>query len=164
MRLLFLDIDGVLNSDIWYQSEAFNQLEAPYSHFDPRCIASLNQLIKKTNAAIVISSTWRNKYALADLKTLFTAIGAQVNIIGVTPQLKKEHEALLRGNEIMQWCKENEHIIGCSWKDYHDFAILDDNSDMLFWQKDNFFQTDRYVGLTPSVKRNIERFFASKSI
>ena len=38
--------------------------------------------------------------------------------------------------------------------DYYD---IDDNNDMLLWQKNHFFQTDRLCGLSPTVTRQIIR-------
>lgn len=158
-RILFLDIDGVLNSDLWYQSEASKKLEAPYHHFDPRNIQTLNKLLKNIKAELVISSTWRNKYALEELTQILQSVGLEMDIIGTTPDLRKQNKYTLRGNEILKWCMDNEPLLGCCWKDYYNYAILDDNTDFLLWQADNFFKTDRYSGLTATIKKEIERFF-----
>ena len=45
---------------------------------------------------------------------------------------------------------------------YNNYAIIDDDSDMLLWQKDNFFQTDSYSGLTPTTCYKIKNFFMQK--
>ena len=57
--LIFLDIDGVLNSDIWYRSQAAGTAQSNdlLQHLDPHAIGLLNQVIYKTNAKVVISST-----------------------------------------------------------------------------------------------------------
>ena len=49
MKIIFLDIDGVLN-------QTGNAASLP---FDPNCVMYLNHVIKETGAHIVISSAWR---------------------------------------------------------------------------------------------------------
>jgi len=158
MRILFLDIDGVLNSDLWYQSEPQSQIEGPLKHFDPRCVSILNRLLKKIHAKVVLSSTWRLKYSLSEMQRILLAAGLQLDLIGFTPDLKAHNDAALRGNEILKWCMDHEDVIGCRWKDFQDFVILDDNTDFLLWQADHFFKTDRYCGLTATVKGKVERW------
>ena len=51
MKVIFLDIDGVLN-----HSECQNEI------VDPKKIILLKKLVKLTNAKIVLSSSWRRKY------------------------------------------------------------------------------------------------------
>ena len=51
-KILFLDIDGVVNSDNWY-----NKTRGRSGDFDPEAIALLNQL-KDIGAEVVISSSW----------------------------------------------------------------------------------------------------------
>ena len=51
MKVIFLDIDGVLNH-CGYQNEIV----------DPKKIILLKKLVKLTNAKIVLSSSWRRKY------------------------------------------------------------------------------------------------------
>lgn len=50
MRVIFLDIDGVLNSK-----------NSPYE-INERCVKRLAKIVKKTEAKIVISSNWRHIY------------------------------------------------------------------------------------------------------
>ncbi|MCG8576836.1 MAG: HAD domain-containing protein [Flavobacteriales bacterium] len=163
MRLLFLDIDGVLNSDLWYKSEQCKKQQEPLNHFDPKNVSILNNLVKKTEAKVVITSTWRNNHSQEDLKQILKAAGLKIEIVGFTPDLRRNQDFVIRGNEILKWCMDNEVILGCEWKSYHDFAILDDNSDFLLWQAHNFFRTDRFCGLTLTVKKEIERFFERKN-
>ena len=58
MKLIFLDIDGVLV--MWKSMEDYKP-EPPMYHprFDKSCVAALNDLIKRTGAEIFISSSWR---------------------------------------------------------------------------------------------------------
>lgn len=161
MNIIFLDIDGVLNSDLWYQQQApltreSNQLEV---HLDPHAISLLNKIILKTNAAIVLSSTWRRYYPINAIQTIFEQQGFKGKFIDSTPDLTSKDSSFVRGNEILKWCKDNEAVIGKPYHQFKSYAILDDKNDMLYWQRHNFFQTDRYCGLTPSKASEIIRFF-----
>lgn len=47
--------------------------------------------------------------------------------------------------------------------DFYRYAIIDDNDDMLIPQQYNFFQTDEYSGLTPTITDKIRNFFKHKT-
>ena len=53
MKVIFLDIDGVLNSD-----ETPNPRRFPYI-VDHQLLGRFRELIAKTGATVVLSSTWR---------------------------------------------------------------------------------------------------------
>ncbi len=159
MRVLFLDIDGVLNSDLWYKSNEKKLKKYPYDQFDPRCVKLLNAILENINAEIVVSSTWRLKYTLEELNAIFKEVGIQQSILDYTPVLTIDNNFILRGNEILKWCQDNQYRLGIRYLEYKDFAILDDITEMLYWQKDYFFKTDRYIGLTPSIAKQIIRQF-----
>lgn len=157
MKLIFLDIDGVFNSKTWEQNDAFKKGSYPTNMFDPSTVALFNKIIEETSAKIVMTSTWRLKFSLAELRQLFLEVGIKGEIIDFTPNLKEGQNYVLRGNEILKWCKDNKDILEVKYIDYTDFAIIDDNSDMLYWQAKNFFQTDEQCGLSPEVTRQVIR-------
>jgi len=159
MKLIFLDIDGVLNSDQWDNSEKQNELIYPENQFDPKLVSLFNKILSKTTNKIVLTSTWRLEHDLEYMRELFKKVGIQGEIIDFTPDLKKGNDFVVRGNEILKWCKDNQDVINCRPLDYTDFIIIDDNSDMLLWQSKFFFQTDRLCGLTPTIVKNIIRQF-----
>lgn len=70
------------------------------------------------------------------LYTIFSLAGIIGPIYGETPRL----ESRFRGEEIDKWLKEKQ-------KQYR-YVILDDDSDMLDAQRNNFIHTDWKVGLT----------------
>lgn len=150
MKVIFLDIDGVLNHEAFYR-ERFEKkhdesvVEYPYSEIDPKCVDHLNNLVENTGAKIVISSTWRHS-GLEYCKNALVSHGFKGDIIGVTPSSRCN--MCLRGNEILDWIKKNEELIGCSYYNFTEYVILDDDSDMLYWQRNNFLLIDRFVGLT----------------
>ena len=109
MKIIFLDIDGVLNSEKWYierfDKNLYPNLENHHlCEFDPLTIEQLNLLTDKTNAKIVISSTWRMGRTIDELKKLFEEVGIKGEIIGVTPHLTfNDGYGVERGNEIKRW-------------------------------------------------------------
>jgi hypothetical protein len=150
MKIIFLDIDGVLNHEVFYKERYEKRKESitidyPYSEIDPKCVSNLNDLCEETFAKVVISSTWRHS-GIDYCKDALEFHGFKGEIIDITPNLRGED--CLRGNEILKWTKDNEELIGERYYNFTNYVILDDDSDMLYWQRNNFILIDRYVGLT----------------
>lgn len=110
MKIIFLDIDGVLN----YHGYGGN-FRATLA-ID--CITQLNAITDATQAQIVISSTWRKTYPLAGLIAFLREQGVTGHILDSTPNLN----GLPRGEEIAQWINAHPGV--------ENFVILDDDSDM----------------------------------
>jgi hypothetical protein len=147
MKVIFLDIDGVLNCQHYT-----NQIKTPNGFLDLDCVANLNKLVADTGAKIVLSSTWRHDADVIDnLK-----VHVQAEFLGKTPSLNSRYS--LRGNEIHAWIQQNEALLGKAYHEYHSFVILDDDSDMLLWHADNYFRTDPWVGLTQGVAYRAARY------
>ena len=151
MKLIFLDVDGVLNNQLWFVQTKGTR-ESVYD-LDPENISSLNAIIKKTKAKVVITSVWRLGRTAKQLQKILEKSGFKGEVIVTTLDLRyKEHrQCVLRGNEILCWIQEHEKLIGKYYFDFRKYVILDDDSDMLYWQKDNFLHVDPYCGLTPNV-------------
>lgn len=107
MKIIFLDIDGVLNTGA---STLYNLREFPEdssrenrAKFDPMACSNLNYLLETfPESKIVISSTWRKLKSLDELKEIFRMNKIHPDkIIGVTPSLGD------RVKEIHAWCDEN---------------------------------------------------------
>jgi hypothetical protein len=150
MKIIFLDIDGVLNNQIMYENR--EDVIGGKGKISKKCLEILNGLIADTGAKIVISSAWRSD---DDIEDYLYGIGLKGEIIGKTPRLGKYS---LRGNEIYAWLMENDSLFGKPYHDFHSFVILDDDSDMLLWHRENFFHTDSYSGLTPNIAYKAKRF------
>lgn len=145
--LIFLDIDGVLNNTVYF--EYTKEEKATRPNFDPRCIKLLNRLCEETNAKIVITSTWRKGRSVDELQELFEKEGFNGEIIDKTRDLMGcNTDFIVRGNEIYDWIRNNPQKIGCAYFDYKKYVILDDDSDMLYCQKNNFICVDPYCGIT----------------
>jgi len=157
MRIIFLDIDGVLNSQLYYVNGGKRGGE---NEIDSKAVGYLNNLIEESGAKVVISSTWRRGRTIEELQQILNNAGFKGEIIGKTPALDGKYS--LRGNEIRAWMMENEHVIGCNVSDYKDYVIFDDDSDMLYWQRNNFFWVDPYCGLSPNIIYQAMRFFEGK--
>lgn len=136
MKVLFLDVDGVLNNEKTFKKGERYPL-------DPYCIDLIWKIRKETGCEIVLSSTWR--HSTEALKEVEKHIGFIRDITGRCSNR-------IRGCEINAWLQDNlpwdERKDGGSFR----YAILDDDSDMLLWQKDHFFQTNGYKdGLTEEI-------------
>ncbi len=164
MKIIFLDIDGVLNHELWYRSERqcdrVKDMKAQdkdhrLSMIDPAKIELLNSLIKDTGAKVVISSTWRKGTPLDELENLFEQRGFEGEIIDVTPYLRftglEDYSySVPRGCEIKAWLETNKGILNAKISRVK-YVIFDDDSDMLYWQRNNFIWVDPYCGLTPNL-------------
>lgn len=119
-RLIFLDLDGVLNSAQWFARMNADCLARRPIHnmIDPACVHRLNRLIEVSAAEIVVSSTWRIVHNLVDIRAALHHHGFTGRIIGQTPRYLQN-----RGTEIQTWLTANGH-------DAENLVILDDDTDM----------------------------------
>jgi len=145
VNIIFLDIDGVLNYQNVPKSE---KVVRPYGEVSIKCVALLNKLTSESKAKIVVSSTWRKD------GTQYGTIGERLLDMGVTGEVIDSTPDIhapssFRGNEIYEWIRDNDDLLGCKHCDYKDYVILDDDSDMLLWQANNFIEVDRWTGITP---------------
>ena len=154
MKIIFLDIDGVLNSVAWMKAEAAaagndtTENTIGWNKVDPAACARLNRIITATGAKIVVSSTWRKMLCLSAIRGVLLGSGVTypVPIIDKTPVLHKP-----RGLEIQAWLDEfhNSNLV-------EDFVILDDDGDMEHLV-DKLVQTSCETGLLDEhVDRAIE--------
>ena len=144
-NVVFLDIDGVLNHQRMPKRDIVPCISPEgqkYGALSKRCIKLLNKLLTYELTRIVVSSSWRND-EFDVIQTLYTAGVRENSIIGVTPSLR-DGPYILRGNEIYGWCQQNSDKINT-------YVILDDDSDMLYWQRNHFQLVDNCVGLTENV-------------
>jgi len=168
MKIIFLDIDGVLNHQIWFekQCESKKQIDTEEQYeasmIDPKSVELLNKIIADTNAKVVISSSWRKTHTAEEIQALLDSKGFKGEIIGLTPVLyftglKDYNYSVPRGNEIKAWLETNKGILGDKISKIK-YVIFDDDSDMLLWQRANFFWVDPYCGLTPNIIYKARRF------
>lgn len=120
MNIIFLDIDGVLNSSAYYK-ETENDL-------DLKAVDILSQIYHKFNCKIVLSSTWRELKDISDesaqkmWKHLVDTLEKYgMEIYDITPTIKNN-----RPLEIATWLQNNS----CS-----NYVILDDDFSLLEYKK-----------------------------
>jgi hypothetical protein len=138
MKVIFLDIDGVLNSEDYANYRYRGKHIDLDEFFDERPIILLNNIIEETGAEIVLSSSWRA--SSEEVLERMTKQGFKYSIFDITPYLESRH----RGSEIQAWIDK--------WEKTHEplesYVILDDDNDMLEDQENNFVQCDFWHGLT----------------
>ena len=128
MKVVFLDIDGVLTTVTW----------KGYQEFNPICTGLLKSFLETSGYKIVISSTWRwegiNNGSPLDI---------QLDKYDLKKYLVEDWRTLRltaqRGVEIKDWLMRHPEV--------DHYIILDDDCDMLEEQKDNFIQTSAMNGL-----------------
>jgi hypothetical protein len=192
MNIIFLDVDGVLNCELFYQ-KYYNHvhrfdgipmyktvkkyLRKLYSvkgkvkdcdilnmdyYKSQMCtdrIGWLNELCEETGSVVVLSASMRASGTVEQLQEIFNYVGATFKIIDKTGH----SDCRIRGCEIYTWIQDNikKDIHGCHSYEFKSYAIIDDDSDMLLWQANNFFQTDTYSGLTPTICEKIKKHLLS---
>ena len=124
MRVVFLDIDGVLVT-----SRALAGRVGMKSVADQKCVHALNQLLEASNASLVISSAWRF-CGLEEIRLILKHWGIRGNVIDITPDLTRQvngvYLAVERGKEIQCWLDSKEGITS--------YVILDDQDPGEHWR------------------------------
>ena len=166
--VIFLDFDGVLNCQLFYDSSEYHpkdfNMNALFGYSEANCsplrIKMLNQLCKDTDSFVVVSASMRHSYTVKQLRDFFDKVGGTFEVMDKTGDC----HCRIRGVEIHNWLKENsEKFFGQHYYDFHRYAILDDDSDMLLEQYSNFFHVDNYAGLTPTICYRVKRFLTGKT-
>ena len=110
MKVIFFDIDGVLN----YCGTA---------SIDDRCLSELKRIVAETGANTVISSSWKEAFTKYDVysdrdRDMVTRLlkDPELNCLGWTPDIDEEN----RENEIEDWLLDYEE------GEIESFVIIDD--------------------------------------
>ena len=150
IKVIFLDIDGVLDSEESWEFQTAKGNKRFHDIPDEGHIRWLNKIVRETGAKIVLSSSWRKITSLHIFAMLMHCQGFKGDIISKTPSLSKGE----RGDEIKHWLdveagniEDTEHQLWSRkpW-DVESFVVLDDDSDMsAVW--DNFVKCSFDKGL-----------------
>lgn len=147
MKILFLDIDGVVNC----AKSAGKYMWRGCIGIDPYKALLVDRIIEATGCKVVLSSTWRLREEDRE------QVRQQVcKFIDITPHmpLPGGAEACERGKEIKDWLDRHPEV--------EKYAILDDDNDMLPEQQVNFFKTGWWTdGLTEEITKNVIAHFTS---
>ncbi|WP_255784549.1 HAD domain-containing protein [Prevotella sp. E2-28] len=106
MKIIFLDFDGVM--DTAYYDHVLSKLRLPGNDtfgtvFDPNCVQNLKEIIDKTGADIVVSSSWKHFMTYKDFLDMweFRGLPGFVTDVTPTPDIRRN-----RGDEIDAWLDE----------------------------------------------------------
>lgn len=129
MKVLFLDIDGVVN--------CVNTTRKSHQGFipiDPHMAFMVGKIQLDTGCSVVLSSSWRlMKETIPEIESRV------VKIDDVTPDSTKG----FRGNEIQEWLDFHPEVTR--------YAILDDNND--FNEGQPLFRTSWQTGITEDIMK-----------
>lgn len=135
MKVLFLDIDGVVNC------KSTMQRHRGAIGIDPYMAFLVGKIQLDTGCEVVLSSTWR---LWEDTRE---EVRKQVvQFMDITPSIAGG----FRGAEVAAWLENN--IMANVTK----YAILDDESD--FFPKQPLFKTEWEIGLTPEIANKVTEY------
>lgn len=164
-KIVFLDIDGVLNHQNFLidaqklrkelrEAGRHDEVEGFHSihQINPDAVALLNEIYRATQCEFVLSSSWRILHKPGEVGDILRFHGFEGTIVDQTPgrfQLEPGSWSR-RGHEIAKWLRENT-------EGQVRFVILDDDSDM-DTVEDALVQTSWQLGLLDEhVSEVIER-------
>jgi hypothetical protein len=162
MKIIFLDVDGVLNrldnASFGYRPDAGYDLSGdwPPGPLDVDKIDLLNKFIKDTGAKVVLISSWRH------VKKLYDKISKYIDIFDVTGTDKiydvpgELFFYEFREGQIVKWLTEHKNI--------ENYVIFDDNyilgTDKL---RKHFVQTNLYEGLQKEDIKKAKKILKTKT-
>jgi len=146
MKIIFLDIDGVLNS--------LTSKRDTSGRFGHRAFENFRLILDRLpEAAVVVTSTWRYEYTLPEMKAYFREVGIDPRrIMDMTPDLRRDDSMIChyptRNEEIFAWLAQHPDVT--------QFAILDDvDLEHMAGLEDHFFRTEFDEGLRYKQSLNI---------
>jgi hypothetical protein len=157
MKVIFLDIDGVLNSEefaCWCREFPDFVKKGGSNWVDPNAVKMITSLCEECDVKLVISSSRRMfdvKSTIACFKHYRDLTSLCKYIVGVTPRNSDDRIWESRGEEIQQYLNEHPEI--------ENYVIVDDDCDMLPEQIGHFIQTDYRVGFTLKEFERFEEIF-----
>ncbi len=137
-RIIFLDFDGVLNTE-YYQNQLYHEGKAWQdkhgSYFDPETVEQLKRIIDTTQDDIVVESSW--KYlGLEAMQEMWDEREMPGRVIDITPTVGYN-----KGMEIASWLSEHT-------TEGTKYVIIDDEYVILDSQQPHFILTNPYDGIT----------------
>ncbi len=157
-RVLFLDVDGVLNCHLFLSSlTELTRRTVPSKHgernydpadmIDPMRVEKLNAIIEGLDVEVVLSSSWRHAYDIPTMQDFRYCPKLKTDQTRTVPDFldRKGFRGTLtdatpndpgdRADEIRKWLKQNV------WREEIRFVVLDDSPDAGVGLEDVFVQT-----------------------
>jgi hypothetical protein len=155
MKVIFLDFDGVLNSEASFRYEARQKKQNIQNTLSPVACSNLQYILEQdADVKLVISSTWRKLHTMQELQNILGRYGVNgAKVIGKTPITLSGN----RAQEINMWLEENMNLtMG---------VILDDDSDVLGVtdKRCHIFQTTPEDGLLLKQAKQISKLFRGET-
>lgn len=137
MKVIFLDIDGVLNHTKTVRGWGKMRF------VDTRKMLRVKEICDRTGAKVVISSSWRwgtQEDALPEDKRQWSCFIEEcdkhhIPVIDITPFSVDNH----RGSEIMKWLMLHDSVT--------DYVVIDDIPYDMHMVKEHFVLTKDHIGL-----------------
>ena len=133
VKIIFLDIDGVLNND---NTPPYPK-GWPESHIHDDLVAKVERLAQQSGAKIVMSTSWRAKFSAPEFQELLGKKGLTAEIIDCTP-LKFSYRD--RSGDIRDWLDDNAEL------GVEKFVALDDVQ--MYNMNGHLVLTDYHKGIT----------------
>lgn len=140
MRVLFLDIDGVLNDNGYISSAqpgdgSLSIVDASYSNaheIDPERVALVNAIVERTGCEVVLSSAWRLLFGLERVAAWLRERGARFTLLDQTPGAGSVVAQNRVWPRFSRWLPRRSDEIQ-AWLDEHPsveaWAVIDDDRD-----------------------------------
>lgn len=152
MKVIFLDFDGVLNSNRYVRECGYFGVV-----LDPRAMEILKDIVDRTDAKLVLSTSWKEHWSKNEKKcdasgTLINEIFARygLSIYDKTPLLPREREVQIR-----QWLTDNPET--------ENFAVLDDMFLSADFMTGHFVKTSSFKGLEKEEAEKVIRILEEKN-
>lgn len=136
MKVLFLDIDGVVNCSADFDPASDEYKRSKGYPLNSVLIELVKHIVQETGCLIVLSSSWRLS---ADG---YKIVAEHFDLYDVTPNKRGLTD---RGCEVIEWLSKRTDVTT--------YAILDDNSD--FHKEQPLFLTGWATGITPEIARQV---------
>ena len=121
MKVIFLDIDGVLNSNFW--NDTHQREISDGTLIDEEKVMLLGQLIRNTSAKVILHSGWKFwfdsevKPLRREAERLISMLEKEgIKVNGVTPdhtavEIRKSKKfSLVKASEILAWVSQHDNI------------------------------------------------------
>jgi hypothetical protein len=141
MKIVFLDIDGVLNDHAWMDHAGSCDIKR-------ECVLRLNRILRETGAVIVVSSAWRymvhgeamTLQGFAYMMRTHGLLSGRIHGLTCTDELIAH-----RGDQIAAWLAEHDGV--------ESYVVLDDDDGFSVSRCQGrhahpFVRTDGAIGLT----------------
>ncbi|TYP93998.1 hypothetical protein LX73_1716 [Fodinibius salinus] len=142
--IIFLDIDGVLNTRNHLKRQKIKSGKVTNKDWDPTACKYISMLCEHYNARIVITSTWRHEYTVKQLEEFFESNNISPNFVkdvtsSYAPQ--PDEKNYCRGHEVKYWLQNNSSKKAS-------YVIIDDEATFLETQQEHLVKVDKNKGFS----------------